>query len=141
MLSMVQYQHLYQIFLIKDLIQKKLKKLLTKYSVSDILYTTKKEMRTTKMIMKMKTKIGDYFFYHPVIEGIFITVCTIAIVILLSLGGALAMSKVDSNKWNNGICAECETGHYKYSTSVGRYSTHIYTCDNCDHCIEMNFLK
>ena len=53
----------------------------------------------------------------------------------------VAEAKWDADLWNNGICSVCE-GEYKFSGATKYRTSHhyYYTCDNCDHTIELNSL-
>ena len=51
-------------------------------------------------------------------------------------------AKIEAEKWNNGICVECN-GKYKFSGAT-HYRTseyYYYTCENCDYTIELNTLQ
>ena len=47
----------------------------------------------------------------------------------------------DIDTYNNGICSVCE-GEYKFSGATKYRTSHhyYYTCENCDHTIELNSL-
>lgn len=53
----------------------------------------------------------------------------------------VAEAKWDADLWNNGICSVC-TGEYKFSSATKYRTSHhyYYTCENCDHTIELNSL-
>ena len=53
----------------------------------------------------------------------------------------VAEAKWDAEDWNNGICSVCE-GEYKFSGATKYRTSHhyYYTCENCDHTIELNSL-
>lgn len=58
------------------------------------------------------------------------------------ISGAMTYeAKYDFDVYNNGVCVVCE-GKYKFSgTTKYRTSHHYYyTCENCDHTIELNSL-
>lgn len=56
--------------------------------------------------------------------------CTV-ITILLGIGVNFICTKVDTINWNNGICTECDTGHYNFVNASDMY--YYYQCDNCGH--------
>ena len=60
---------------------------------------------------------------------------------LLISGAMVAEAKWDANLWNGGICSVCE-GEYKFSDATKYRTSHhyYYTCENCDHTIELNSL-
>lgn len=60
---------------------------------------------------------------------------------LLISGGMYTEDKRDNKMWNNGICSMCE-GEYRFSGATKhRTSRHYYyTCEDCDHTIEINQL-
>lgn len=60
---------------------------------------------------------------------------------LLISGAMVAEAKWDADLWNNGICSVCE-GEYKFSGATKYRTSHhyYYTCENCDHTIELNSL-
>ena len=60
--------------------------------------------------------------------------------LLISVACTFEM-KWDAEDWNNGICSVCE-GEYKFSGATKYRTSHYYyyTCENCDHTIELNSL-
>ena len=56
-------------------------------------------------------------------------------------GAVYAQDKWDNEMWNNGICSVCE-GEYNFSGATQYRTSHhyYYTCENCDHTIELNSL-
>jgi len=60
--------------------------------------------------------------------------------LLISVACTFEM-KWDVEAWNNGICSVCE-GEYKFSGATKYRTSHhyYYTCENCDHTIELNSL-
>ena len=60
---------------------------------------------------------------------------------LLISGAMYAEDKWDNKMWNNGICSVCES-EYKFSGATKYRTSHhyYYTCENCDHTIELNSL-
>ena len=60
---------------------------------------------------------------------------------LLISGAMIVESKWDADLWNGGICSVCE-GEYKFSSATKYRTSHhyYYTCENCDHTIELNSL-
>jgi hypothetical protein len=56
-------------------------------------------------------------------------------------GVMYAEDKWDNEMWNNGICSMCE-GEYNFSGATKYRTSHhyYYTCENCDHTIELNSL-
>ena len=60
---------------------------------------------------------------------------------LLISGAMVLQSKMDSDVYNNGVCIVCE-GEYKFSGATKYRTSHhyYYTCENCDHTIELNSL-
>ena len=60
--------------------------------------------------------------------------------LLISVACTFEM-KWDAETWNNGICSVCE-GEYKFSGATKYRTSHhyYYTCENCDHTIELNSL-
>lgn len=56
-------------------------------------------------------------------------------------GAMTAQAKWDADLWNNGICSVCE-GEYKFSSATKYRTSHhyYYTCEGCDHTIELNSL-
>ena len=61
---------------------------------------------------------------------------------LLISGAMYAESKWDNEMWNDGICSECE-GEYHFSGATKYRTSHhyYYTCEDCDHTIELNSLR
>ena len=60
---------------------------------------------------------------------------------LLISGAMFYEAKSDFDVYNNGICIVCE-GEYKFSGATNYRTSHhyYYTCENCDHTIELNSL-
>ena len=63
--------------------------------------------------------------------GCILTLC------LIMIGLMLLVRKTDVEMYNNGVCTECEAGHYNL-VSGDRYN--IYECDNCHHAIKTMFI-
>ena len=72
--------------------------------------------------MRVLEQIGYYF-------------CATIILILLGFGYYFICSKVDRIVWNNGICSQCQEGHYHFINGGGYGSRYYYQCDNCDYVI------
>lgn len=66
-----------------------------------------------------------------------VAVCVITVIVtaLLFLLVVLNEEKKSEKRWNNGICSECNIGHYEFIQAVGHLTetTYIYECDNCGH--------
>ena len=60
---------------------------------------------------------------------------------LLISGAMYGENEYDVNTYNNGVCIVCE-GEYKFSGATKYRTSHhyYYTCENCDHTIELNSL-
>ena len=60
---------------------------------------------------------------------------------LLISGAMYGESEYDFNTYNNGVCIVCE-GEYKFSGATKYRTSHhyYYTCEDCDHTIELNSL-
>ena len=60
---------------------------------------------------------------------------------LLISGAMYGETEYDTNTYNNGVCIVCE-GEYKFSGATKYRTSHhyYYTCENCDHTIELNSL-
>ena len=60
---------------------------------------------------------------------------------LLISGAMYGETEYDINTYNNGVCIVCE-GEYKFSGATKYRTSHhyYYTCENCDHTIELNSL-
>ena len=60
---------------------------------------------------------------------------------LLISGAMYGEAEYDTNTYNNGVCIVCE-GEYKFSGATKYRTSHhyYYTCENCDHTIELNSL-
>ena len=64
------------------------------------------------------------------------------LVFWLFISGAMyGETEYDTNTYNNGVCIVCE-GEYKFSGATKYRTSHhyYYTCENCDHTIELNSL-
>ena len=61
---------------------------------------------------------------------------------LVISGAMTAEAKWDADAWNDGICSVCE-GEYKFSGATKYHTSHsyFYTCEDCDHTIELNSLR
>lgn len=88
-------------------------------------------------------------FFDDLTEAI--KIIGMVILILIIIGGMAfgigylglkAQRNADNKAWNNGICAECEKGHYQYKEAIGQSSTSfLYECDNCGHMIELQEVR
>ena len=60
---------------------------------------------------------------------------------LLISGAMYGETEYDISTYNNGVCIVCE-GEYKFSGATKYRTSHhyYYTCENCDHTIELNSL-
>ena len=60
---------------------------------------------------------------------------------LLISGAMYGENEYDVSTYNNGVCIVCE-GEYKFSGATKYRTSHhyYYTCENCDHTIELNSL-
>lgn len=63
----------------------------------------------------------------------------VVLIIVIVVGMVFA----DNKAWNNGICVECEKGHYQYKEAIGHKlsSSFLYECDNCGHMIELQEVR
>ena len=89
--------------------------------------------------------------FVPVILMFLICGCTwgsklgnaiVCLVLWFAISGAMyGEAKYDFDVYNNGICIVCE-GEYKFSGATKYRTSHhyYYTCENCDHTIELNSL-
>ena len=77
--------------------------------------------------------------------GSVILIIVIVVGMVLGIGylGLKAERETDNKVWNNGICIECEKGHYQYKEAVGHKSStsFLYECDNCGHMIELQEVR
>lgn len=89
---------------------------------------------------KIWNAVEDFFYDHPALEGLSISLGFLIVVILLAVALALPLHSVDVKEYNDGICP-CG-GHYEYSQAVGhRMSTsYIYVCDECGTPIEIDYI-
>lgn len=87
-------------------------------------------------------RLEDIFveILEPIIIALTVifTVCYLVILIKFFF-----FTPSNETRYNNGICSECNVGHYVYSEAVGHQlgSTYIYTCDSCGRKIEISELK
>ena len=60
---------------------------------------------------------------------------------LLISGAMIAKAQHDFDTYNNGVCVACG-GEYKFRSATQYRTSHYYyyTCENCDHTIELNSL-
>ena len=60
---------------------------------------------------------------------------------ILISGAMTYEAKYDFDVYNNGVCVVCD-GEYKFSGATKYRTSHhyYYTCENCDHTIELNSL-
>lgn len=66
----------------------------------------------------------------------------VCLIFWFAFSGAMTVeAKWDADMWNNGICSVCG-GEYKFSSATKYRTSHhyYYTCEDCDHTIELNSL-
>ena len=64
-------------------------------------------------------------------ETIIILTGIVTTTILLCIVAHFIFIKVDTINWNNGVCTECNTGHYNFVNASDKF--YYYQCDNCGH--------
>lgn len=72
------------------------------------------------------------------ITGFIISIILLAIFTTVFFGLSSHYNKVEIDKWNNGICAECG-GEYKFKNA--NYGVYYYACEDCDHVVKVGELK
>lgn len=84
------------------------------------------------------------------VKEFFADYAMVFLVILMTVVVGIIFGKCEAHQeekerdlYNNGICTECENGHYFFSGVSGRKSERMYyyTCDKCDHTIEVHELQ
>jgi len=79
------------------------------------------------------------------LKALVFIVFTSIIASLLSFG-LISEADSDINTWNEGICTECDNGHYEFisASSRGRgisnTNYYYYKCDSCGKVIEVKHL-
>ena len=73
-------------------------------------------------------------------------IITTSIIASLLSFGLIQEADSDINTWNEGVCTECENGHYEFISASSRGSGagitnyYYYKCDSCGNVIEVKHL-
>lgn len=73
-------------------------------------------------------------------------IITTSIIASLLSFGLIQEADSDIKTWNEGVCTECENGHYEFISAssrgkgIGSTNYYYYKCDSCGNVIEVKHL-